>query len=420
MPDGRTLTLLRNPDIRRLLAALAASRIGDWAFNTALIAVVYERTHSASWLAATAVARIGPVILLGPIGGSLADRYDRRRLLIAADLYRVALMAAAAYVVAAGLPVALLLLCTALTTAASAPFDTALAALVPALAGEDRVTAANAARAGVTEVSSVLGPLVFAIGYGHLPDAGPFLVNAASFGISAAFLARLSRVAVAPAAGEPEPRRSLLRDVVVGWQAIRGRPAIWRLAGADILESAVFGALTVLLLLLSQRVTGGDAAYGTLMAATGVGGGLAAFGTAWLGRRFRAVPLVRIALFATAVPLLLLGVLTDRLTVVVAAVMAAILGGANVVAEIQCDSVLQTQLDDEVLGRAFGLVLPACMLAAVAGTAAAPALAAALSLPGAFLLLGVLVMVYVPVATLRPPVVSATDRGRVRDIADAG
>jgi MFS family permease len=403
MSDGRTVTLLRSPNILRLLAALAASRIGDWAFNTALIAVVYERTHSASWLAATAVARIGPVVLLGPIGGSLADRFDRRRLLIAADLYRAVVMAAAAYVVAAGLPVALLLLLTALTTAASAPFDTALAALVPRLADKSQLTAANSARAAVTEVSSVLGPLVFAIGYGHLPDAGPFLVNAASFLISAGFLVGLGRIAMPAAEAARPPRPSLLRDVTVGWQAIRQHPAIWRLAGADILESAIFGTLTVLLLLLSHSVTGGDAAYGTLMAATGIGGGAAAFGTAWLGRRLRPMPLIRTALLCTAVPLLLLGVLGDRLTILVAVIMAAILGAANVVAEIQCDTVLQTELDDEVLGRAFGLVLPACMLATVAGTAAAQVLADALSLPGAFALLGVLVLLYIPVAAFRRP-----------------
>jgi hypothetical protein len=188
------------------------------------------------------------------------------------------------------LPVALLLLLTVLTTAASAPFDTALAALVPRLAGKDQLTAANSARAGVTEVSSVLGP-----------------------------------------------------------PGVRDR----------IRRPARCGPLPM--------------------------------------------PLVRTALLCTAVPLLLLGVLADRLTILVAVIMAAILGGANVVAEIQCDSVLQTQLDDEVLGRAFGLVLPACMLAVVAGTAGAQVLADALSLPGAFVLLGVLVLVYVPIATFRQP-----------------
>jgi MFS family permease len=369
--------------------------------------VVYERTHSAGWLAATAVARIGPVVLLGPIGGSLADRFDRRRLLVAADLYRAAVMAAAAYAVAADLPIVLLLVLTAMTTAASAPFDTALAALVPRLAAKDQLNTANSARAAVTEVSSVLGPLLFAIGYGRLPDAGPFLVNAASFLVSAAFLIRVRLTAVPPAGPTADPRPSFLRDVVVGWQAIRGRPAIWRLAGADILESAIFGSLTVLLLLLSHRLTGGDAAYGTLMAATGIGGGAAAFGTAWLGRRFRPLPLVRTALLATAVPLLLLGFWTDQLPIIIAAVLAAVLGGANVVAEIQCDSALQTQLDDEVLGRAFGLVLPACMLAVVIGTATAQLLADALSLPGAFLLLGVLVLLYIPIATFRQPTVAA-------------
>ncbi|MFI5913109.1 hypothetical protein [Dactylosporangium sp. NPDC051541] len=130
----------------------------------------------------------------------------------------------------------------AVSSAASAPFDTALAALVPALAGKDQLTVANSARAGVAEVSAMLGPLVFAIGYGRRPDAGPFLLNAASFLISAIILVRLPRIAVPPDDCLEGSRRSLLRDVSVGWQAMKGRPAIWRLVGADILESAVFGA----------------------------------------------------------------------------------------------------------------------------------------------------------------------------------
>jgi DNA-binding SARP family transcriptional activator/tetratricopeptide (TPR) repeat protein/DNA-binding transcriptional regulator YiaG len=133
------------------------------------------------------------------------------------------------------------------------------------------------------------------------------------------------------------------------------------------------------------------------------GGAAAAFGTAWLGRRFPPMPLVRTALLGTVGALLLLGIFGGRLTVLVAVIMAAVLGGANVVTEIQCDSALQAQLDDEVLGRAFGLVLSVCMLATIVGTAAAQVLADVLFLPGAFLLLGVLVLAYVPIATFRQP-----------------
>ena len=56
------------PDFRRLLAALAASQLGDWLYNLALLALVFERTRSATWVAVTTAARIAP-LLLAPARG---------------------------------------------------------------------------------------------------------------------------------------------------------------------------------------------------------------------------------------------------------------------------------------------------------------------------------------------------------------
>src|SRR6187551_1121826 len=92
----------RNTALRRLLAALAVSQLGDWLYNLALLALVYDRTHSVAWTAATTCARVLPMVLLGPFGGVLADRYDRRRLMIASDVARVGAMVLLAAVAAAG------------------------------------------------------------------------------------------------------------------------------------------------------------------------------------------------------------------------------------------------------------------------------------------------------------------------------
>src|SRR3954453_19473079 len=77
---------------RRLAAALAASQTGDWLYNVALLAVVYERTGSASWVALTTAARVGPLVVLGPLGGVVTDRFDRRRVMIVSDVARVVLI----------------------------------------------------------------------------------------------------------------------------------------------------------------------------------------------------------------------------------------------------------------------------------------------------------------------------------------
>ena len=99
IPGGRPFALL--------LSSLAVSSCGDWLYNVALLAFVYQRTGSPTWVAITTAARVIPMVALGPLGGVLADRCDRRRLIIASDLTRGALMVALAGVAAAGLPIVL-------------------------------------------------------------------------------------------------------------------------------------------------------------------------------------------------------------------------------------------------------------------------------------------------------------------------
>src|SRR3954469_12679198 len=108
------------PAFRRLLVSLAVSSLGDWLYNVALLAFVYERTGSPTWLAFTTAARILPIVVLGPLGGVLADRHDRRHLIIASDLACAALVVALAGVVGFGLPVVLAPLLAAAATLASA------------------------------------------------------------------------------------------------------------------------------------------------------------------------------------------------------------------------------------------------------------------------------------------------------------
>src|SRR4051812_45459278 len=107
-----------NRPLRRLAAALAASQIGDWLYNVALLTVVYERTGSASWVALTTAARVVPIVVLAPLGGVVADRFARRRVMIASDVARMAMMAALALVAGAGLPVVVAPLLAAAATAA--------------------------------------------------------------------------------------------------------------------------------------------------------------------------------------------------------------------------------------------------------------------------------------------------------------
>ena len=105
---------------------------------------MFERTGSATWLAVTTAVRVLPIVVLGPIGGVIADRYDRRRLIIASDLVRAALMVALAGVVAFELPVVLAPLLAGAATLAASVHPPAVAASTPRLVDAEHLQRANA------------------------------------------------------------------------------------------------------------------------------------------------------------------------------------------------------------------------------------------------------------------------------------
>jgi hypothetical protein len=78
---------LRYPAFRRLLSALAVSQIGSWIHNLALVPPVCSWTH---WADVATVARVVPIVVLGPLGGAIADRFDRRLIMIVSDTSRLA------------------------------------------------------------------------------------------------------------------------------------------------------------------------------------------------------------------------------------------------------------------------------------------------------------------------------------------
>ncbi len=129
----------------------------------ALLALVFERTHSGTWVAITTAARVLPIVLLGPIGGVMANRHNRRTLIIGADLVRTALMVALAVVAAAGLPVVLAPLIAAAATAAGSVVPPCVAASTARLVPGPELQRANARRSAVGQAAIVVGPALGAL-----------------------------------------------------------------------------------------------------------------------------------------------------------------------------------------------------------------------------------------------------------------
>lgn len=336
--------LRRRPELRRLFLAHGVSRAGD-AFNSvALVVLVYRLTGSGLGVAATVAFEVAPVLLLGPVAGLVADRFPRRTVMVAADLFRAALAlllavysdnVVAAYGVAFGLSVGAI------------AFNPAASSVTPEVVEGDELVDANTALWTVAVAAQVVlaplaGVLVSAVG----PSLA-FGVNAASYILSAALLLRL-------AAGRT-PADIAVRGwsaAAAGVMAVRSHPLLSRLAVVQVLASLSAGATGGLLVVLADEWLGiGASGFGFLLAAIGIG---AAVGPLVLRRRIRASD--RRWLFG---PYLLRGVVDLTLAGVAnPAVAFAALGAYGIgtsTGMIAYQATLQTEVPSELRGRAFAL-----------------------------------------------------------------
>ena len=383
--------MLHNPNFRRLMAALAVSQLGDWLYNAALLAFVYERTHSAGWLSATTVARVLPIVLLGPLAGLLGDRFDRRTVMIASDAARAAAMLGLVAVAHDRLAMWLVPALAAFATAASSPYPSCVAASLPRLLPREQLPAANAVRAAIGPLAIITGP---ALGAGVLAVAGAgwaFGINALTFVISALLvLAVPDRGAFRPSPGS-ESQPGLWAAVTLGARELLRRPDASRLVGADILCSLCYGMLTVALVTVSVRLGWHESGYGLLLAAIGAGGLLGTAIAAPVLRRFSRRAVLSLALIVVAVALPLMAALPAPVAVLLAALAA---GAGSLLVEVGTETALQEQLPDEVFARAYGFAFPASIGGIALGALVFAPLAALLGLTGALALAGALVTGY--------------------------
>ncbi|HTU29849.1 MAG TPA: MFS transporter [Solirubrobacteraceae bacterium] len=392
-----------------LLSSLAVSSCGDWLYNVALLAIVFERTHSATWLAATTAARISPVVVFGPLGGALADRYDRRRLIITSDLLRASLMVALAGVVVAGLPIVLAPVIAAAATAAGVVHPPCVAACTARLVADDELQRASVLRSATGQAAIVVGPGLGALVLLLTSPTVAIALNALTFLASAAAVTAIAPgEALRPPAGEADALRiHLLADMRAGAQALRGAPATIRLVAVDVICSVVAGILTVTFVLVARRVGAGNSGYGLLFGAFGAGGLIGAAVTARIEATAHWRRAIAVALLVVGGAVAGLGVAPGLFA---ALLLALLVGGGSIVGEVLVETALPRLLDPDVLGRAYGLAFPAALLGIVAGSLIAGPLVGLLGIGGAFGAVGVYVLLAGGLLVNRPLEVTSLAR----------
>ena len=373
---------LAQRDLRLLLAGLAISTTGSWAYNVGLFAFVFDRTHSVGWVGAAGAARFLSALVFSPIGGLVAERTERIRLMVASDLGSALCQAAAAAAAAAGGPVLLVLGLAVLTAATNSVYSPAVAATIPSVVDEDHLVAANALNGTIDNLVVIAGPAIGAILLlGNSPSA-VFAVNAASFVLSAG-LVSLIRTRTQPLDVGEDGAASLLHQMAVGVRTIASERSARVLAGFSALVSFVYGTDTVLFVAVSaHRLGTGSRGYGYLLAGLGLGGILMAGAVDRLANHRSLALIIFGGTAGYCLPTALLAVIHDP---GLAFVVQIVRGAATLVVDVLAITVLQRAVPADQVARVFGIFFAVVLGAISLGSAVTPPVISALGLNGALM-----------------------------------
>ncbi|HEX6868972.1 MAG TPA: MFS transporter [Candidatus Limnocylindrales bacterium] len=364
-----------NSRLARLLAGEFISSIGDWLYLVAVLVVVYEQSHDALALGLVGAARIAPYLILSVPAGIVADRFDRRTVLLVTDVVRGLLMVVLAALILVEAPVLSIVAVVIVASCVATFFGPAIGAYLPSLVDDEAdLGPANSVWATLDNLAFFVGPAIAGvlIAVGGLATA--FILNAASFAFVAIMLATLPSRRTLIEAAEDKARAE---DVEVAranpaatWRTIIGRiPGIIVLDLATSFAGGGLGVLTVVIAV--DSLNAGEAATGLLNAATGIGGIAAGVAAGWVVLRRLDLGIVVGSLIGAA-GLVVLGTTHDLVPALIAIGIAV---GALLLLDVITATIVQRLVPDEERGRAMGALQIPSALASIAGAFMAPLLA---------------------------------------------
>jgi MFS family permease len=328
------------------------SNFGDVLHYVALVVLVFRLTGHGIAVAGLVAAEIVPVLLLGPIAGVVIDRFSRKVVLIGADLYRASLALSLvwpqgvwhAYLVAAGL------------AAGGAFFNPAVQAVIPALTKEEQRLAANSVAWSTAQLvqivaSAIVGGIIALVGTGPA-----FVLNAASFAISALLIGALP---IPSHAGQLDPGAgggigAYLRDARAGMAFAARDRFVSRLVLVQAMASLAVGATGALLVVIAERFLRlPPAGFAWLILAIGVGALVGPLIPSTLARDYRTAGWL-------FVPYLIRGVgdvlLASIASVPVALLLLFVYGLNTSTGMVVFNSTVQGAVPDAMRGRVFTLL----------------------------------------------------------------
>jgi len=349
-PRASLSLLRRNRDFRALFFASVISLGGDWFLWVAINSFIFEATDKAIYVGLAILAQESAFFLASPIGGALADRIDRRKLMIVCDLARAVVCVAFLLVGPETIWLAYVLLPVLATFAA--PFDPALSAATPNVVDPDDLPAANALNGSLWGTMLAVGA-----GLGGLISAAfgadtAFLVDAVSFLVSAALLSSIRR-SFSESTERATEHPGVVEATRETWRFARRDHRVLSLLAVKFGFGAAAGLLALIPVMALKVFDAGNVGFGILMAARGVGALIGPF----LGHRIagpghrRIFPAIGLSLAVFGLGYMAMGA-APSLAIAAVTICVAHLGGGS--QWMLSTYGLQVLVPDHIRGRIFG------------------------------------------------------------------
>jgi DHA3 family tetracycline resistance protein-like MFS transporter len=333
MKRPRIVEPLAGRDFALLVAGMAVSLLGDGIYLVAIAWQVYQLSGAPTALSLVGVAWTVPLLAFVLIGGVVSDRFDRRRVMIAADLVRAAAIAALGTLSLAGaLDLWHVCVLVAVYGIGEAFFGPAQAAIVPQIVPRHLLVEANSLSQLVNPVAMRLaGPALGGAAVAGLGAGGAFLLDAASFLVSAGALVAMRSYPLARAGTMSV--RSAVADLAEGFRYARSQPWIWgTLLAAAASMLAFWGPVEVLVpYIVKNELGGGAGQLGLVFAAGGAGAVLAALLMARRGLPRRHVVVLYVSWSLATLAVAGFGLATELWHAMAAEVVAGALGAVGMI-----------------------------------------------------------------------------------------
>ena len=358
--------LRHNTAFRRLFASQFISGLGTMVSYVAVPWQLYELTHSNWQVGVLGLVQLVPVVVCGLLGGAVADRVDRKRLLIGSEaLMALCLLGLFANALSAAPNTLAIYALVAVLQGASGFHRPALEALTQKLARPDEYAAVAALSSVRGTVGMVAGPALAGLLLARWGAVGAYLFDFATFVAALFFLVRIPRARIAPVA-TPAGRPHLLADLAEGLRFAWARPALMGTYIVDIVAMAF--AFPIALFPAMAAADGRTAAVGWLLSAMSVGALVIGLFSGWTSRVVRHGRAVILAAAVWALGIVALGFAPSLMF---ALLCLAVAGAADMVSGVFRGTIWNETIPNTLRGRLAGIEMISYLTGPLIGNARA-------------------------------------------------